>query len=132
VVEHQDRFLIGRRGKDVALAGYWEFPGGKVQPGETTQQAAERECLEETGLSVQANRLLLRRTHDYAHATVDLHFFACTLTDMADTQPRPPFAWTARSALADCEFPAANGPLIRLLLETGSDKRRVPEGEDPV
>ena len=52
VVEHAGRYLIGRRPDGVPLAGLWEFPGGKVQLSETAEQAAERECLEETGLEV--------------------------------------------------------------------------------
>ena len=52
VVEHEDRLLVGRRPAGVPLSGYCEFPGGKVKPNESSKEAAVRECLEETGLSV--------------------------------------------------------------------------------
>ena len=52
-VQDQDQFLGGPRGDEQVLAGYWEFPGGKIKSGETPEQAAIRECLEETGLHVQ-------------------------------------------------------------------------------
>lgn len=51
VVQHADQFLIGQRPAGLVLSGYWEFPGGKIQLGETPEAAAVRECLEETGLS---------------------------------------------------------------------------------
>ena len=50
VVLHNDCVLIGVRPAGATLAGLWEFPGGKIEAGETPNEAAERECLEETGL----------------------------------------------------------------------------------
>ena len=52
VVQDGERFLIGQRPPEKPLAGYWEFPGGRVEPGEMPGDAAVRECLEETGLHV--------------------------------------------------------------------------------
>ncbi|MBI3839784.1 MAG: NUDIX domain-containing protein, partial [Planctomycetia bacterium] len=53
VVEGDGKFLIGQRETGVPLAGLWEFPGGKVEPGEPAENAAIRECLEETGWLVR-------------------------------------------------------------------------------
>src|SRR4029079_19393384 len=50
IVEHSGSFLVGRRPEGAALAGLWEFPGGKIEPGETAEEAAGREWLVETGL----------------------------------------------------------------------------------
>ena len=58
VVEQHGQFLIGQRPADVALGGLWEFPGGKVEPGELPVNAAIRECLEETGLVVRISKLI--------------------------------------------------------------------------
>src|SRR5437764_2006476 len=52
VVEKDGHFLVGQRPEGVSLAGLWEFPGGKIEPGESPEAAAVRECLEETGVDV--------------------------------------------------------------------------------
>ena len=92
VVEHNGRYLVGRRAEDGPLAGYEEFPGGKCTKGKCTENeppdlCAVRECLEETGLRVHPVERLLHREFTYAHATVDLHFWLCHVTNAADVRP---------------------------------------------
>jgi 8-oxo-dGTP diphosphatase len=116
VVEHQGEFLIGPRPEGVPLAGYWEFPGGKVEPDETPEQAAARECEEETGLAVEVVAAYPETVHQYDHARVRLLFFACRPRD-AGTSPRAPFRWVAAPQLAQFEFPPANAGLIAFLLQ---------------
>ena len=65
VVRDGDRVLIGRRGEDGPLAGFWEFPGGKLEAEETTAAAAVRECREEAGLAVTVIGTLDIIRHDY-------------------------------------------------------------------
>ena len=79
VVERNGRFLVGQRPPGKPLAGFAEFPGGRVEAGETPEQAAIRECFEETGLSVAVVGRYDGRLHDYAHDRVHLHFFACRI-----------------------------------------------------
>ena len=62
IVEYDGLFLVGQRPPDVPLAGLWEFPGGKVQAGETPEAAAARECFEETGLTAQVDRRVRSRS----------------------------------------------------------------------
>src|SRR5262245_43646785 len=116
VVEQEGRFLIGQRPVGVPLAGLWEFPGGKIEPGETAEQAAARECLEEAGLVVQPTFRYPAAAHEYAHGTVELEFIACTISRDESGVPQPPFRWVERQSLAAYEFPAANRELIRQLL----------------
>lgn len=115
VVEQDGRFLIGVRPKGVALAGLWEFPGGKVQPGETPADAARRECFEETGLDTEVGEPYPEVVHPYDHDRVRLHFFACRPVD-AEQTPLAPFRWVARADLGSFQFPAANGALIEFLM----------------
>jgi mutator protein MutT len=118
VVEQDGQFLIGQRPPGVALAGLWEFPGGKVEPKETVNAAAERECFEETDLAVVAERELSKVTQHYAHGLVEVSFIACRPT-LASTKEsaalRPPFRWVARDELTRYEFPAANAELVARL-----------------
>ena len=119
VVQQNDRVLIGRRPPGAKLAGLWEFPGGKVEAGETPQQAAVRECLEETGLEVEVAGPLPERVQTYKHGRVILHFFACTLCDPVRT-PRAPFHWHERHRLGELAFPAGNREVIELLMSKPS------------
>jgi mutator protein MutT len=115
IVEHEGRYLVGRRPEGVALAGLWEFPGGKPEAGETLPEAAARECQEETGLEVEVTGALLPVAHTYSHGAVEVHFFVCRLLGPR-AQPRAPFHWVDRSELGRLEFPAANRAVIEEIL----------------
>lgn len=119
--KHFDEVLIGVRPDGVPLAGYWEFPGGKVQPNESFESAAVRECLEETGLEVVVVGEYPDVTFDYEHGSVHLRFFRCRLhADEVQREPQPPFCWTRKSQLDRLRFPEANATLIQLLLKEAS------------
>lgn len=76
VIERPDgSFLLGQRAPDTFYPGYWEFPGGKVEAGETPREALVRELQEELGIEVLRADPWLRREHVYEHAHVKLHFF---------------------------------------------------------
>lgn len=116
VVEQAGHFLIGTRGPDVPLAGFAEFPGGKCCEEEAAEDCAVRECLEETGLTVRVERLLIRREHVYPHGTVDLHFILChPAADVALTDEQRGFRWISANELASLPFPAANADVVSLL-----------------
>jgi 8-oxo-dGTP diphosphatase len=117
VVEDDGRFLIARRPLGSPLAGYWEFPGGKILSAETPEQAAVRECLEETGLLVRVVGRYLEVVHDYESAPLRLHFFDCRVVEQRRPLERR-FRWARAAELAAYSFPAANARLIELL--TGS------------
>ena len=124
VVRDADRFLIGLRPPDVPLAGYFEFPGGKVEPHETAADAAVRECREEAGLDVVPLIELESCEHDYEHARVQLRFFECRCVDVRQL-PREPFRWVARDELSKLKFPDANRSLVARL-STGLPLATVP------
>lgn len=76
VIERPDgSFLLGQRAPGTFYAGYWEFPGGKLEAGETAVQALVRELHEELGIEVLRADPWLRREHQYEHAHVSLNFF---------------------------------------------------------
>jgi mutator protein MutT len=121
LVPHQGCYLVGRRGPDGPLAGYFEFPGGKCQPDEPPEICAVRECREETGLDVEVLGLRHKVVHDYPYGKVDLHFFDCRLVTGAPVTPLPGnFYWVPAIALRQLQFPEPNRPLIDSLTEGGS------------
>jgi 8-oxo-dGTP diphosphatase len=114
VVERDNQFLIGPRPEGAALAGLWEFPGGKLLPGESPEEGAVRECAEETGLMVQPRFRYPEHVQEYSHGVVHLHFVACEPTGGA-TNPREPFRWVKREELGNYEFPSGNRALLAIL-----------------
>lgn len=116
VVEHNDRLLIGVRPPGTVLAGYWEFPGGKLNPGESPLEGAARECQEETGLRIETLGVLLVQEHEYSHGRLQLHFIHCQPTH-PKLPPLPPFTWIARSDLSQYAFPAGNRELLQHLAQ---------------
>jgi 8-oxo-dGTP diphosphatase len=117
VVKHAGDFLIGQRPADVPLGGLWEFPGGKIEPGESPEAAAVRECLEETGLTVQPLFRYPEHVEEYDHDRVHLVFVACRLEPGSGGEPREPFCWVPRHELTNYQFPAGNRGLLALLAQ---------------
>ena len=74
LIDAGGRFLITSRPEGKVYAGHWEFPGGKVEPGETVEAALRRELHEELGIRIGAVHAWQVTLHDYAHALVRLHF----------------------------------------------------------
>jgi 8-oxo-dGTP diphosphatase len=74
LIDADGRFLLTSRPSGKAYAGYWEFPGGKVEPGETVEQALGRELREELGITIGHAQLWQVEVVDYPHALVNLHF----------------------------------------------------------
>ena len=114
IVEREGRVLIGRRPHGAALAGYWEFPGGKCEQDETAAEAACRECLEETGLIVKIGRLLSDVQHAYDHGAMRLKFYAAEVLDCVSLLPDR-FRWVSVEELKSYEFPPANALILAQL-----------------
>lgn len=115
-----DEFLLAQRPADKIWAGYWEFPGGKIEPGETAHAAVVRELREELGIAVQRATPWLMRQFKYPHATVRLNFFRVTAWQ-GELHPHEgqQFAWQPLAAFRAeaCVSPLlpANAPVLRAL-----------------
>ncbi len=115
VIEAGGRYLITRRVKG-HLEGLWEFPGGKVRPGETLPQCLQREVKEELGVEISVGEKIETVTWQYPERTVVLHFFRCDLAGREITpQEGQAFAWAAPEELDRYQFPPADASLIRRL-----------------
>ena len=111
VVKDGDRFLVGQRSQNQILAGCWEFPGGKIEAGESDSEAAVRECFEETGVTVDAIGRYMTVKHSYQHGDLQLSFMACDPKSTACV-PNEPFCWVEREQLVQLSFPEANAAII--------------------
>ncbi|GAB6164659.1 NUDIX domain-containing protein [Thermostilla marina] len=116
VVVDRGNVLVGLR-DDEAHRGYWEFPGGKLLPGESPFEAAIRECREETGLDVRLLRELTTSEYAYPHRTVRLHFFlAVPATRQSRQKPAAPFTWRSVDELKTLPFLPANAEVVEWLV----------------
>ncbi|WP_374326864.1 Nudix family hydrolase [Azonexus sp.] len=111
-------FLLAQRPVGKVYAGYWEFPGGKVEPGESVRDALVRELQEELGITVTACHPWLTREHIYPHATVRLNFWQVTAWqgEIGITAPLEHSAvdWQRRGAAASvAPILPANGPILK-------------------
>jgi mutator protein MutT len=115
VIEHGGRVLITRRPPGTHLAGLWEFPGGKCEPGEPAADALEREIREELGARVTVGEVIDTVEWPYPEKRVRISFFRCAL----DGEIAPPqgleMAWVSRDELPGYAFPAADAALIARL-----------------
>ncbi len=115
VIERDGRLLITRRPPGAHLAGFWEFPGGKREPGERAVAALEREIREELGARVTVGGVIDTVEWPYPEKRVRISFFRCAL----DGEPAPPpgleMAWVTPDELTRYEFPPADAALIARL-----------------
>ena len=111
------RYLIRRRPPGSIMAGVWEFPGGKCEPGETPQECVVRETEEETGLIVEIVEACGSVRHHYPHGFVELHYFECRTVD-PDAEPPDDsgFLWVEARTLGEYHFPRANEAIIEHLI----------------
>ncbi len=124
VVLDGPRVLISQRRADDTFGGAWEFPGGKCEPGETLEECARREALEEVGLEVEVEKPLLTVANPYKDKRINLHFFLCR---PLGTRVRPiecqDCRWVDVRELKKYQFPPANDSVIAFLSENFAGPR---------
>jgi mutator protein MutT len=116
IIRNEHQILITQRLGNVHLAGLWEFPGGKVEAGESLEVALEREILEELGVEIRVDDEFFTIDFDYSTKSVRLHFFNCTILK-GDAQPLhvADLRWVKAQDLGNYEFPPADAELIKEL-----------------
>ena len=119
VIEDRGEVLIARRDPDQMLGGLWEFPGGKIEPGETPEAAVVREILEETGLRIRVGERICTVEHAYSHFRITLAAFRCCLVSDTrdDLRCDRPWRWVRVEELRRYPFPAANHKIFPYLLK---------------
>jgi mutator protein MutT len=117
LIRRDERLLVSRRRADQHLGGLWEFPGGKCETGESPEECAVREALEEVGVHCSAVATRTPLVHAYADRTVCLLPVDC---EYIGGEARPlqvaETRWVSAAELAQLDFPAANRSLMEQLL----------------
>ena len=112
-----NKFLITRRKSDKSLGGYWEFPGGKTESGETDIEALKREIREELGIEIYNLSYFTENFHEYEKFKIRLVAYKC----QTDSEPNKlvdhdAFEWSRLSDIEEKELAPADRPILRKLL----------------
>ena len=116
----QGQILIDRRRPTGVLGGFWEFPGGKIETGETSEECIKREIWEELGIVIEVGKHLITIAHTYTHLNVTLIVHHC---QHIDGVPQPiecdEIRWVNLEELDEFNFPEANFQIIAALRQAG-------------
>ncbi len=118
IIMREGRIMLAQRPPGKKLGGMWEFPGGKVEPGESAEAALHRELAEELGCSVRVTKTLAPFVHAYDWGSIELIPFVCELAaESAEPHPHEHTAlvWVEREDLKSYELAPADVPLLGAL-----------------
>ena len=121
-IERDGKYLITQRKPSSSLPLLWEFPGGRVEEGETDESALQRELAEEMKIEVTVREPSVAVTHEYSAYVIDLRVYRCSIST-PDEQIQKigihDFRWVRPSELDDYEFPGADQATVDALLRAG-------------
>jgi 8-oxo-dGTP diphosphatase len=117
IVDEKKRILIGQRPEGKDLAGLWEFPGGKLEEGETIEECIRRELWEELNIKADVHEFLLSVSKTYTHGEFKLMVYRVTLEDVENlkAQVHQDLKWVAVDELKNYQFPPADVDIIAYL-----------------
>ncbi len=119
LIERAGLILMAQRPPHKHLGLKWEFPGGKIEPGESAETALHRELREELGCTVEILHALPRTTHAYEKITIEMIPFVARLAENS-TEPHPhehvALRWIKPAELSTLDLPAADAPIITAYL----------------
>ncbi len=117
VLERDGRYLITQRRASAVLPLLWEFPGGRVEPGETDAHALKREVMHRLGAEIEVGKLISFVSHPYEHYVVDLFLYECRLlSEQMETRNVSAYRWVASTEFDQYPFtPADEASMTKLL-----------------
>lgn len=113
VVTREGRYMIARRAPGKHLAGYWEFPGGKIEQGETPEESLQREIQEEFGVHAKIGEYLGDNVHDYGSKVVKLMAYTVTVEEnIHQSTDHDLIEWVEFTQMGDYQLAPADIPLL--------------------
>ena len=115
IIKDGDRYLVGQRAANKAQGGLWEFMGGKIELGETPEQALARECREELALEIEDEHIIDSVVHEYPEKTIRLTLILCSPKSgsVPKALEHQQIRWVPRSEMDALDFSPADRELIR-------------------
>ncbi|MNI15219.1 (deoxy)nucleoside triphosphate pyrophosphohydrolase [Sphingobacterium paramultivorum] len=118
IIFKDDLVLICRRKPEKSLGGYWEFPGGKVEDGESNEESLLRELIEELNLKVKIKQHFFDTVHQYDNGAIKLISFICETENIAsESTDHDQLEWVKVSDLLDWKLAPADIPIAKKLIE---------------
>ncbi len=120
IIFHEGKILVGKRSYGVTTQGLWEFPGGKLEPGETPAECLQRECMEELKLSITVGEEFDRAFYPYPDRDLDFIFLLAT-TEQTDLDFHPTHTelkWLSPAEMANYTFCPADKDVIEKIMKT--------------
>ncbi len=119
LIWQKERFMICQRPAHKARGLLWEFVGGKVEPGETPEQALTRECKEELDVTVKADGLFMELVHEYPDLTVDLKLYNAHITEGTPKMlEHNDIQWITPAEIGKYDFCPADGEILIKIADT--------------
>jgi 8-oxo-dGTP diphosphatase len=116
ILEHNGKILVAQRKASDRLSGMWEFPGGKVEKGETPEECLKRELHEEFGIEVSVGHFVAESIYHYDHISIRLIGYAATLQGgRLEPTVHDEYRWVTIPELDRYEFAPADVPFVRML-----------------
>ena len=116
IINEKNEILIAQRTEKQSHAGYWEFPGGKVEPGETLEEALHRELQEEVHIKLTRTSPLKTIESNYGEQAIQLNFFRVEkFNGTPHGAEQQEIRWVPLAELTNYQFPKANQPIVELL-----------------
>ena len=123
IIQNDNYFLIGRRGKDEKSAGMWEFPGGKLEEGESPKECIKRELKEELNIDAEIGELFSSYTYNYNHVSYELFFFKVnSFFGEPVKSVHDKLKWEKLKNFYKYDFLPGDGPLIDKLISENNKR----------
>ena len=114
----ESKVLACRKAPGTSLAGYWEFPGGKIEPGESAEQALAREIAEELSLRTRVGEKITTTTHEYDFATIELTTYYCEILDgTPQLLDHDETRWVRKEEALSLQWAPADIPAVNMVVD---------------